>query len=358
MPRRSERGSSGASSTQSFSEDHVRRFSGEYDDTTTSNSNEKERPATSQRRSRRGLVAVQASERLTLPSNRRGDTTSEAPTTARAYAGGLATVRASERLLLPGRRRKRDRVRSLGDSKKSSGEGRADNAGKLEEGIISHVPQGGKPLLVEKAEGGAGQRSKNHRNRDAGFLAALRTMIFGARDPESDLNVETLEELHMVTGFTSKELRITRSHFLALVNDPSFITREEFLEIPSVANNPLQERLLVCFGFDSMANLKFREFVEILSIFNNPSAQRDQKLRMAFTLVDIDGDGLVSKNDLIRYLELITAAPEGVKIDLNAVAARIIEEAVSTPGSKSLSLADFIKVMGAADFDDKLTIPL
>lgn len=33
-------------------------------------------------------------------------------------------------------------------------------------------------------------------------------------------------------------------------------------------------------------------------------------------LVDIDGDGQVSKNDLVRYLELITAAPEGVKIDL------------------------------------------
>ncbi|CAM9954993.1 unnamed protein product [Laminaria digitata] len=79
---------------------------------------------------------------------------------------------------------------------------------------------------------------------------------------------------------------------------------------------------------------------------------------MAFTLVDIDGDGQVSKNDLIRYLELITAAPEGVKLDLDAVAARVIEEGVSTPGSKSLSLADYIKIMGAADFDDKLTIPI
>lgn len=37
---------------------------------------------------------------------------------------------------------------------------------------------------------------------------------------------------------------------------------------------------------------------------------------MAFTLVDIDGDGQVSKNDLVQYLELITAAPEGAKLDL------------------------------------------
>ncbi len=40
----------------------------------------------------------------------------------------------------------------------------------------------------------------NHRNRDVGFLAGLRTMLFGARDPESDLSIEMLEELHMVTG--------------------------------------------------------------------------------------------------------------------------------------------------------------
>eukprot|EP00752_Nemacystus_decipiens_P008762 g7820.t1 len=352
MPGRRERSNSDASSTQSFSEDQVRGFSA-GDNEHSNGKNKTERLATSRAGGggRSGLVAVQASERLMLP-NHHGRDTSDAPSTARAYAGGLATVRASERLHLTSRRHKRERARSLSNS---SSERRADSAGKLEEGR-SHVPQMSKTLSVEKVDGGGGLH--NHRNRDVGFLAALRTMVFGARDPESDLSIETLEELHMVTGFTSKELRITRSHFLALVNDPSFITREEFLEIPSVANNPLRERLLVCFGFDSMANLKFREFVEILSIFNNPSAQRDQKLRMAFTLVDSDGDGQVSKNDLVRYLELITAAPEGVKIDLNAVAARIIEEGVSTPGSKSLSLADYIKIMGAADFDDKLTIPL
>lgn len=43
---------------------------------------------------------------------------------------------------------------------------------------------------------------------------------------------------------------------------------------------------------------------------------------VAFTLVDMDGDGQVSKNDLVRYLELITAAPEGVKIDLVSEAER------------------------------------
>lgn len=38
-------------------------------------------------------------------------------------------------------------------------------------------------------------------------------------------------------------------------------------------------------------------------------------LLMAFTLVDIDGDGHASKSDLVRYLEVTTAVPEGVKLD-------------------------------------------
>lgn len=40
-------------------------------------------------------------------------------------------------------------------------------------------------------------------DRGVSFIAKLRKMIFGARDPESDLDMEMLEELHMVTGCES-----------------------------------------------------------------------------------------------------------------------------------------------------------
>ncbi|CAM9498013.1 unnamed protein product [Ectocarpus sp. 8 AP-2014] len=329
MPARRSRSSSRSggdgSSTRSYSEDQVHAFSGENNDNNSMNNSEGQAKPT-----KSGLASFQASGRFLASYDHHRDAR-DAPSTSRRHRGG--------------------------DTYGINRSG-VDDARKLEEGVrgLSQPKDGSKRPLRENETGNGG--SNSHRHKDTGFLATLRTTLFGAREPVSDLSIETLEELHMVTGFTYKELRLTRSHFLALVNEASFITREEFLEIPSVANNPLRERLLVCFGFDSMDNLKFKEFVEILSIFNNPSAQRDQKLRMAFTLVDIDGDGQVSKNDLVRYLELITAAPEGVKIDLNAVAARVIEEGASAPGVTSLSLGDFIKIMGAADFADKLTIPL
>ncbi|CAM9309220.1 unnamed protein product [Ectocarpus sp. 4 AP-2014] len=325
ISRSSSRSGGDESSTRSYSGDQVHAFSGENNDNNSMSNREGSAKPT-----KGGLASFQASGRFHAPYDHHRDAR-DAPSTSRRHQGG--------------------------DTYGINRSG-VDDARKLEEGVRgpSQPQDGSKRPLGENETGNRG--SNSHRHRDTGFLATLRTMLFGAREPVSDLSIETLEELHMVTGFTYKELRLTRSHFLALVNEATFITREEFLEIPSVANNPLRERLLVCFGFDSMDNLKFKEFVEILSIFNNPSAQRDQKLRMAFTLVDIDGDGQVSKNDLVRYLELITAAPEGVKIDLNAVAARVIEEGVSAPGVSSLSLADFIKIMGAADFADKLTIPL
>lgn len=54
---------------------------------------------------------------------------------------------------------------------------------------------------VSGADGrGNGGGDNRRTGRIVGFLASLRTMLSGTRDPESDLSVEMLEELHMVTG--------------------------------------------------------------------------------------------------------------------------------------------------------------
>ena len=59
----------------------------------------------------------------------------------------------------------------------------------------------GKALSVNKRSiGDVGVTKASRKRGDAGFLSTLRTMIFGSRDLESDLNVEMLEELHMITG--------------------------------------------------------------------------------------------------------------------------------------------------------------
>lgn len=85
-----------------------------------------------------------------------------------------------------------------------------------------------KPLVK-----GVGRPSlSNHRNREVGFLAGLRTMLFGARDPESDLSIEMLEELHMVTGCEQRS---------AIACPPDFV-RCTPRDVPSVLLLKLQTK--------------------------------------------------------------------------------------------------------------------
>jgi hypothetical protein len=103
-------------------------------------------------------------------------------------------------------------------------------------------------------------------------------------------------------------LHTLRQHFLQHVCEPDCITRTEFLRIPSVAVNPLKDRLCVCFGFGAAAadgtcapsSKTFRDFLEVLSAFNNPTAPAEHKLRIAFQMQDFDDDGELSKADLVK----------------------------------------------------------
>eukprot|EP00953_Heterococcus_sp_UTEX-ZZ885_P024236 13261-Heterococcus_DN1.PRE.1 len=157
------------------------------------------------------------------------------------------------------------------------------------------------------------------------FWGRLKSLWFGV---QSDLDVERIEDLRMLTGCTcamqtmksalvylfslncnalcvrqvsTRELHAVRCQFLKRVSDPERITKSEFVAIPSVANNPLQERLLVCFGLHAAGakQITFRDFLETLSTFNNPTAPVDLKMRAAFQLQDFDDDGEISKQDLI-----------------------------------------------------------
>lgn len=70
--------------------------------------------------------------------------------------------------------------------------------------------------------------SINNNRESGGFLATIRTMLFGSRDPESDLDGEMLEELHMVTGckFVSSRSRVRCSSDISSMGTPIGEDRE------------------------------------------------------------------------------------------------------------------------------------
>ncbi|CAK4128520.1 unnamed protein product [Aphanomyces euteiches] len=75
----------------------------------------------------------------------------------------------------------------------------------------------------------------------------------------------------------------------------------------------------------------------------------------------MDGDGKVSKADLIAYIQLVAdfgdLNPEVVEKNLDVIASRTLEEASSDPSGEFLSFDDFARVVLATeDFETKLLI--
>ncbi|KAJ8517370.1 hypothetical protein ONZ45_g5459 [Pleurotus djamor] len=82
------------------------------------------------------------------------------------------------------------------------------------------------------------------------------------------------------------------------------IDREEFLQIPQIASNPLASRLIALFDADGGGTVDFQEFVGGLSVFSSRGG-REEKLRFAFNVYDIDRDGYISNGELFLVMKMM-----------------------------------------------------
>ena len=106
------------------------------------------------------------------------------------------------------------------------------------------------------------------------------------------------------TAFLSKsDIEKLYSHFLHLDADGNgYISRDEFLCIPAIKANPLAARLMSLFDVDNDGSISFDEFMNVLAVFSSKGAKRD-KLRLAFSIYDIDRDGFISPGELFICLK-------------------------------------------------------
>ncbi|KAF8121315.1 calcium calmodulin-dependent protein phosphatase [Boletus edulis] len=99
------------------------------------------------------------------------------------------------------------------------------------------------------------------------------------------------------------------------------IDREEFLQIPQIASNPLASRMIAIFDEDGGGTVDFQEFVGGLSAFSSRGG-REEKLRcrlgrlflclgayrydtVAFKVYDVDRDGYISNGELFLVLKMM-----------------------------------------------------
>ncbi|KAL1514033.1 hypothetical protein ABEB36_003359 [Hypothenemus hampei] len=178
------------------------------------------------------------------------------------------------------------------------------------------------------------------------------------------LRDEEIAQIQQETGFTPNQIERLYSRFTALDrNDCGTLSRDDFLRIPELAINPLGERIVNAFfqGDEFTDRVNFRQFMQVLAHFRpvkknkeNKLNCREEKLKFAFKLYDLDNDDLISKDELLAILHMMVGTNISEE-QLTSIAERTILEA-DEDGDQMISFEEFCKALQRTDVEQKMSI--
>ena len=174
------------------------------------------------------------------------------------------------------------------------------------------------------------------------------------------ISEEIIEDIRMATGFDRKEIVRLCKKFYELTEEQEFMTRPIFLSISCIDASPLKHQVASIFGFSDYNNvISIKQFVVGVAKFNCPLIEsREEKMRVAFRLQDIDGDGIISKIDIINYLDIVTSK-KLENFELEEIANNMLQEsAYSDSLRQQITFQDFQRVIAGTDFQTKLRLPI
>ncbi|KAI8118368.1 hypothetical protein FF38_05242 [Lucilia cuprina] len=177
------------------------------------------------------------------------------------------------------------------------------------------------------------------------------------------LRPEEIAQIQEETGFTPNQIERLYSRFTSLDRgDCGTLSRDDFLRIPELAINPLCERIVHAFFADSTDDrVNFRQFMKVLAHFRpikdkkeSKLNSREDKLKFAFKMYDLDDDGVISRDELLSILHMMVGA--NISQDqLISIAERTILEADLCCQGK-ISFEDFCKALERTDVEQKMSI--
>jgi serine/threonine-protein phosphatase 2B regulatory subunit len=161
--------------------------------------------------------------------------------------------------------------------------------------------------------------------------------------------------MKLMSNFTEKELKRLHRRFKKLDKDGSgTLTLDEFMSIPELAVNPLLERVVAIFDTNKDNQVEFKEFISGLSIFSD-KGNKEGKLKFAFQVYDIDGDGYISNGELFQVLKMMVGNNLN-DVQLQQIVDKTILEGDLDKDGK-ISFEEFKKMINNADeIGEKLTI--
>jgi Ca2+-binding EF-hand superfamily protein len=171
---------------------------------------------------------------------------------------------------------------------------------------------------------------------------------------DSVISEEQMEEYRMITFFDPQHIRKYHKMFFQTTEGSERMDQETFYQIPCISINPFKEKIAMIFGFDQKPLLEFIDFLTGASLFNC-HGRKDLKIRTAYRLQDIDNDGVISKQDLMNYLKIITNETL-LDFEITEMVNRVMNECSSDVNQESLTLQDFQRVITKSDFETKLKL--
>lgn len=128
---------------------------------------------------------------------------------------------------------------------------------------------------------------------------------------------------------------------------------EEFMTLPELQENPLVQRVVDIFDQDGNGEVDFHEFIEGVSQFS-VKGDKLSKLRFAFKIYDMDGDGFISNGELYKVLKMMVG--NNLKdIQIQQIVDKTILYA-DKDGDGKISFMEFCDVVDTLDVHKKMVV--
>ncbi|XP_063713667.1 calcineurin subunit B type 1-like [Symsagittifera roscoffensis] len=155
-------------------------------------------------------------------------------------------------------------------------------------------------------------------------------------------------------NFSHEEMQRLNLRFRKLDKDHSgTLSVSELMVLPDIPKNKLISRILNVLDRDGDGEIDFHEFIHGLSQFS-VKGDETQKMRFAFNIYDVNGDGYISNSELYHVLKIMAGSNLSTR-QLQQVVDKTMYEA-DTDGDNRLSFSEFCRVVKHLDVFRKMSL--